>query len=146
MKKLLEYFSKESPVSQNEAYLYATLFVFLSALSEVSYEWSMFKGTVIGMKLRIACGCLIYKHCLKLQRRDLGSSTIGQVINLFSNDLKRLDNVCRYLPFLVLIVPVKIIIATYYFDVWYGHVTLTLLVPSIISSVLLCKCLFFHIH
>ena len=73
-----------------EAYLYGGGVVLMSALYTVIHH-SYFNGVyVIGMKIRVACSSLVYRKALRLSQSAMSRTTVGQMVNLLSNDVSRL--------------------------------------------------------
>ncbi|XP_058797685.1 probable multidrug resistance-associated protein lethal(2)03659 isoform X2 [Phymastichus coffea] len=113
--EMLKYFNKsneESIVSRNEAYLYAGGVVLCSALNVLVIHPFMMAILHMGMKMRVACCTLIYRKSLKLSRTALGETTIGQAVNLLSNDVNRFDVALIFLHYLW-IGPLETIIVMY---------------------------------
>ncbi|XP_076255687.1 putative multidrug resistance-associated protein lethal(2)03659 isoform X3 [Rhynchophorus ferrugineus] len=117
--QLLQFYSpNDVDVSKNEAYMYAGGVVFCSLVNILIVHPYMMGAIHLGMKLRIACCTLIYRKSLKLSKTALGETTVGQVVNLLSNDVNRFDIACIFAHYLWL-APVETIVCTY---LMYLHV------------------------
>ncbi|XP_030747810.1 probable multidrug resistance-associated protein lethal(2)03659 [Sitophilus oryzae] len=117
--KLMNYYSpNQTTVSIQQAYMYAGVLIVSSFLSVVVSHSYMLACHHLGMKMRIACCSLIYRKTLKLSKTALTETTIGQMINLLSNDVARFDHCMRYLHYLW-IAPLETILIMYllYFNV-----------------------------
>ncbi len=66
----------------------------------------------LGMKIRIAVCSMIYRKSLKLSKNALGDTTAGQVVNLISNDVARLDMSMMFVHFLW-VGPLETVAVTY---------------------------------
>lgn len=71
--------------------MYASLIIFSVALYIILIHSFLISTLHLGMKMRVACCSLIYRKSLKLSRTNLGAATIGQAVNLMSNDVSRFD-------------------------------------------------------
>ena len=89
---MIEYFAPNSRVSLTEAYLYAAGVVAMTAFFILSHHHYINGVNLIGMQLRVASCSLLYRKALKLSNTALGQTTVGQMVNLLSNDVKRFDN------------------------------------------------------
>ncbi|KZS03178.1 ATP-binding cassette, sub-family C, member 4 [Daphnia magna] len=52
------------------------------------------------MRIRVAACSLVYKKCLLLSQKALGQTTIGQMVNIMSNDVNRYDFSVIFLHYL----------------------------------------------
>nr|XP_012230327.1 PREDICTED: probable multidrug resistance-associated protein lethal(2)03659 isoform X1 [Linepithema humile]XP_012230329.1 PREDICTED: probable multidrug resistance-associated protein lethal(2)03659 isoform X1 [Linepithema humile]XP_012230330.1 PREDICTED: probable multidrug resistance-associated protein lethal(2)03659 isoform X1 [Linepithema humile] len=114
--QLLRYYNT-TDVDQLHAYLYALGIILCSAVNVFIIHPYMMAILHMGMKIRVACCSLIYRKALKLTRTALGETTIGQAVNLLSNDVNRFDIGIIFLHYLW-IGPLETIIITYFMYYW----------------------------
>lgn len=95
-----------------EAYFYATAVVLASAINVCLMHPYLLSQLHLGMKMRVAMCSMIYRKSLRLSKNALGETTVGQVVNLLSNDVGRLDLAVIFLHFLW-VGPLETIIVTY---------------------------------
>ncbi|KAI8429941.1 hypothetical protein MSG28_000407 [Choristoneura fumiferana] len=112
--KLVDFYttSNKVSVSLEEAYWYAGAVVLCSALNVLVVHSYMMAILHMGMKFRVACCSLIYRKSLRLSKTALGETTVGQVVNLLSNDVNRFDVAVIFLHYLW-IGPLATVIITY---------------------------------
>lgn len=63
----------------------------------------------LGIQIRVATSYLIFRKAVKLSHATLVKSTIGQMVNLLSNDVDRFDLVATFVPY-VWIAPMQVIL------------------------------------
>ncbi|XP_077294803.1 putative multidrug resistance-associated protein lethal(2)03659 [Arctopsyche grandis] len=106
------YMPNQTTITKDQAYIYAGAVVLCSALNVFITHPYMMGILHMGMKFRVACCSLIYRKSLKLSKTALGETTVGQVVNLLSNDVNRFDTAIIFLHYLW-IGPLGTIIMTY---------------------------------
>ncbi|EZA62671.1 putative multidrug resistance-associated protein [Ooceraea biroi] len=135
LRQLLRYYNSWE-VNEFEAYMYATGIILCSAINIFVIHPYMMAILHMGMKIRVACCSLIYRKALRLTRTALGETTIGQAVNLLSNDVNRFDISIIFLHYLW-IGPLETVIITFFmyyvFDIGlsaiFGVASLLLFIP-----------------
>lgn len=90
--KLLSYYGPEGVgKDKSEAYLYGGLIVLIVFFSVLIIHNYQLKVMEMGMKMRIAACAVIYRKAMKLSKTSLAETTVGQMVNLLSNDVGRFD-------------------------------------------------------
>lgn len=94
------------------------ILIIFSIIALITVHPYVFCTQHTGMKIRIACCHLIYRHSLKLSNAAIGQTTVGQMVNLLTNDVNRFDVALNYIQFLV-IAPLQAIIAVVVLSTMY---------------------------
>ncbi|CAH0722626.1 unnamed protein product, partial [Brenthis ino] len=111
---LVEYYSPgQHTVERKDAYIYAAAVVLCSAINVFVVHPYMMAILHMGMKFRVACCSLIYRKSLRLSKTALGETTVGQVVNLLSNDVNRFDVAVIFVHYLW-IGPLATVIITFF--------------------------------
>ncbi|XP_054155290.1 ATP-binding cassette subfamily C member 4-like [Oppia nitens] len=109
---VIDYFSNNNTIDYKNACL-AALGVCLCSLLFISLHHPTLVLThKIGMKMRIASCALMYKKSLRLSQASLGKTTIGQIVNMMSNDVNRFDEFSTFICYIIL-APIQTIIIVY---------------------------------
>eukprot|EP00102_Acyrthosiphon_pisum_P027033 XP_016664243.1 PREDICTED: probable multidrug resistance-associated protein lethal(2)03659 isoform X1 [Acyrthosiphon pisum] len=113
--ELLAYFNPGGfkTIDTKHAYIYASGLLLNMLANIVLYHYSQLEMLHIGMKIRVACCSTMYKKALTLSTTSLCQTTVGQVVNLISNDVNRFDIALRFIQFLW-IGPLQTILVTYF--------------------------------
>jgi len=108
---MIEYFTPGSTMSLSEVYLYGTGVVMMSAVYTFTHHPYFFGVMHTGMKVRVASCSVLYRKALRLSNSALGQTTVGQMVNLLSNDVNRFDLSVLFLHYLWA-GPVQLLIVT----------------------------------
>lgn len=109
---VMTYFAKPDAEDLTRALLCASGLIATSVLTVVYGHPYMLGLLHLGMKMRVALCSLIYRKALRLNRTSLGDTTVGQVVNLLSNDVGRFDTVLINVHYLWL-APLELVVVTY---------------------------------
>ncbi|KAF5283711.1 hypothetical protein FQR65_LT13746 [Abscondita terminalis] len=99
--------------SQTDLYLYAVAIVGCSLMTVLTTHPTGLGILHVGMKMRVACCSLIYRKALKLSKSTMRQTTVGQTVNLLSNDVNRFDSALQFIHILW-IGPLETVIITYF--------------------------------
>jgi ATP-binding cassette subfamily C (CFTR/MRP) protein 4 len=120
LKQLLEYYDpQKTNITKQQAYLLALAIISLSLLRVLYYHQFNLELYSLGMKVRIACSSLMYRKYLKLKRETCQKFTLGQMVNLLSNDVDRFVDVFPSFHY-IWIGLLKLVVGTHYFNVLLG--------------------------
>lgn len=114
--RALFYFSKDqSRISKEEAFFFATCIMMCSLVTVGIFHPYIMAGLHVGMQIRVACCSLIYRkvgfvhlylhlqtglQALRIKLTALGGETVGNTVNLMSNDVNRFDAAPLFLHYL----------------------------------------------
>lgn len=94
------------------AYTFAGALILSNGLFVLFMHTAQLSQYHCGMKMRIAMCSIIYRKSLRLSNGSLGNMSVGQVVNLLSNDVSRLDSSIVLLHYLWL-GPIETVIVSY---------------------------------
>ncbi|KAJ8983675.1 hypothetical protein NQ317_003463 [Molorchus minor] len=122
--QFLKYYeSGQSEVTEEEAKMYGALIVVDTLFIVLCSHHYILRAMHLGMKIRVAICSLIYRKALKLNKSALAETTIGQMVNLLSNDVGRFNQAVSHIHYLWL-APIELIIVSYLLYVYVGPIGL----------------------
>ncbi|KAJ3634109.1 hypothetical protein MTP99_011017 [Tenebrio molitor] len=111
--RLMAYYDPlQTEVTKDKAYLYACGIIVISLINVLITHSYFFGLQHLGMRIRVAACSLIYRKALKLSKSALVETTVGQMVNLMSNDVNRFDFLVLHVHHLV-IAPLEAIVVIY---------------------------------
>ncbi|CAG2117708.1 unnamed protein product, partial [Medioppia subpectinata] len=109
---VLDYFRGANHMSYQHACMAAGGIVVCSALYITLHHPCLMRNLQVGMRLRNACTTLMYQKCLKLSQLSLAKTTVGQIINIMSNDVNRFDEFAISMT-CVIVAPIQAVLVIY---------------------------------
>lgn len=111
--KLLNFFnSPRTAESFREAFISTGIIIISQLINCFVIRPSVMGMQHHAMKLRVACSSMIYRKSLRLSQAVFEKTSVGQIVNLMSNDVTKFDNefvFCHY----AWIAPIQCILGTY---------------------------------
>jgi ATP-binding cassette subfamily C (CFTR/MRP) protein 4 len=120
LKEFLKYFDPQvKSITKQEACMIALAIVLLNLLRVLYTHQLYLEFASLGMKVRVACSSLVYRKYLTMKRETCQKFTLGQMVNLLSNDVERFHDVFTFFHN-TWIGPIKFVVGLYYLDVVLG--------------------------
>ncbi|XP_074027104.1 probable multidrug resistance-associated protein lethal(2)03659 isoform X2 [Leptinotarsa decemlineata] len=112
--RVFKFFSpNQGPIQKSEAYFFATGIMLCSCIVVMVMHPYLLAVQHVGMKIRVACCSLIYRKALRIQLTALGGRTVGNAVNLMSNDVVRFDMAPMFVHYLW-IAPLQLFVILYF--------------------------------
>ncbi|XP_018565518.1 probable multidrug resistance-associated protein lethal(2)03659 isoform X2 [Anoplophora glabripennis] len=90
-------------MTKKEACTYAALLILISLLRVVLVHNYLLETLQLSLKIKVANCALIYRKALKLSKSSLAETTVGQMVNLLSNDVSRFNTATQHVHFVWLL-------------------------------------------
>ncbi|KAH8359400.1 hypothetical protein KR093_006524 [Drosophila rubida] len=108
---IMAYFTNVDP-DRTKAMFYAAGLIAACVLTVITGHPCMLGIMHLAMKMRVAISSMVYRKSLRLSHLALSDTSIGQVVNLLSNDVGRFDSVLATIHYIWL-GPLQLIVITY---------------------------------
>jgi ABC-type multidrug transport system fused ATPase/permease subunit len=144
LKDLLNYFTlHQSSTTKREALFNGLIISLVFFIRALSFTTLLLELTSLAMKFRIACSSLIYRKLLQMKSTTIQKFSLGQIVNLLSNDIEKLDRGVVFFNFFW-IGPLKVIITAYYLVVTYGYSSIVGMAVPVLFLFIQSQYLFFR--
>ncbi|WAR30067.1 MRP1-like protein [Mya arenaria] len=99
-----------------KGYMYAVILFLILCLNSFLYQIGIHHMTTVGLRVKTALICLIYKKALTMNKSGIKATTVGEVVNLMSVDCQRIQDGFTFSFYAVLIVVILIIATAQLWD------------------------------
>ncbi|CAG2107286.1 unnamed protein product, partial [Medioppia subpectinata] len=120
---VIDYFAGADLITYDHACMAAGGVCLCTILYIMFFHTTLTRFMQLGMRARNACCTLMYKKSLKLNRLSMGKTTVGQMINLMSNDANRFDEFALFASYFI-ISPIQTAITIYIMYTYMGWASL----------------------
>ncbi|XP_043470082.1 probable multidrug resistance-associated protein lethal(2)03659 isoform X2 [Leptopilina heterotoma] len=98
LSKLLHHFETGDVFLNNDSFYYAGALICCLLTHSILHNLCLYGLHHLGLKVRIACGSLMYRKILRMSKTSFHEdTTTGQIVNILSNDINNLDTSLVYL-------------------------------------------------
>ncbi|XP_075590754.1 ATP-binding cassette sub-family C member 4 isoform X2 [Dermatophagoides farinae] len=91
--RVIRYFSENTNITYLDACWSAAGVTICTAFFISCHHPAMIQTMRIGMRMRTACCSLMFQKSLRLSRASVNQTAVGQIVNIMSNDVNRMDEV-----------------------------------------------------
>lgn len=109
----MEYFTpNQTHISREEAIIFACSIVVVQIFQVLIAHTFVLGLEHLGLRIRVSVCSLIYRKALRLSKSSLAETTVGQMVNLLSNDVNRFNR-CVIHAHALWIAPIEIGVILY---------------------------------
>ncbi|XP_054158234.1 ATP-binding cassette sub-family C member 4-like, partial [Oppia nitens] len=123
MGQILQFFANPHTYDYWHTCMYAAAMVGAELLCISFINPALFLAARVAIKIRVCWLTIIYKKALRLKHSAFSKTTIGQIMNLMSNDVSSLDEYCQLCSYII-VGPINTIISVYICWQYIGWVSL----------------------
>ena len=91
---MIQFFSKPTAEEFQSACLNSSALVIIPLFCILLRHPDRYLAFRLAIKIRVAWCSLIYRKAIRLHHSAFRRTTVGQILNLISNDVTRVDQVC----------------------------------------------------
>ncbi|KAH9501409.1 Multidrug resistance-associated protein 4 [Dermatophagoides farinae] len=119
LSRVIQFFSKPTAEEFQSACLNSSALVIIPLFCILLRHPDRYLAFRLAIKIRVAWCSLIYRKAIRLHHSAFRRTTVGQILNLISNDVTRVDQFCNYACYII-ISPIIFIIRMYICYIYVG--------------------------
>ncbi|KAH9421088.1 Multidrug resistance-associated protein 4 [Dermatophagoides pteronyssinus] len=110
--RVIRYFSNDETITYEDACWSAAGVTICTAFFISCHHPAMIQAMRIGMRMRTACCSLMFQKALRLSRASVNQTAVGQIVNIMSNDVNRMDEFSIFVSYMI-VSPIQMLIVIY---------------------------------
>ncbi|XP_027198223.2 ATP-binding cassette sub-family C member 4-like [Dermatophagoides pteronyssinus] len=119
LSRVIRFFSHPNDDEFQSACLYLLAMVCIPFFCILLRHPDRYLAIRCAIKIRVAWCTLIYRKAIRLHQQAFRQTTIGQILNLISNDVTRIDQFCNYSSYII-VSPLMFIVRMYICYIYIG--------------------------